>query len=258
MLTHGTTLAERFLAICSADALGGPNGGLVGALALVGLIGGALHCTPMCGPFVLAQGAHRGAARNSRLGRIAAAIVLPYHLGRVTTYAALGALSGGAGGALVAFSGFRWLAAALLLVAASLLIAQAMKSLGAPLPAPPRLAVALNRLAAPVTRRIGRANKKFSNAPASLRGYALGVLLGFLPCGLLYGALFAAASSGSLLAGAAIMAAFAAGTAPALGVLAATGHAAARRWPLALQRVSGVALALGAGLSAVFAVEWLG
>ncbi|MGD9538689.1 MAG: sulfite exporter TauE/SafE family protein [Alphaproteobacteria bacterium] len=258
MLAHGTTLAERFLAICSADALGGPNGGIVGALALAGLIGGALHCAPMCGPFVLAQSAQRGTARSGRFGRFVVSVALPYQLGRLTTYAALGALSGGVGGAVVALSGFRWLAAALLLVAAVLLIAQALKALGAPLPIPARMAVALNRFGAPLARRIGRANGKFSHAPPMLRGYALGVLLGFLPCGLLYGALFAAASSGSLLAGALIMAAFAAGTVPALSILAATGHAAARRWPLALQRISGVALALGAGLSAAFAVEWMG
>ncbi|MSO69820.1 MAG: hypothetical protein EXQ98_06025 [Alphaproteobacteria bacterium] len=32
-----------------------------GGLGLVGLIGGALHCAPMCGPFVLAQGSRRSA-----------------------------------------------------------------------------------------------------------------------------------------------------------------------------------------------------
>ena len=113
------------------------------------------------------------------------------------------------------------------------------------------------RLGLPLVRRIGAVNMRTAGLPALLRGYLLGVLLGFLPCGLLYGALFAAASSGSVIAGALIMAAFAGGTAPALGVLAATGHVAARRWPLALQRVSGLALVLGACASVAFAIDWM-
>lgn len=258
MLAHGSLLAERLLAICSADALNGAQGGLVGALALVGLIGGAVHCAPMCGPFVLAQGARRGRTTGGRVARIAAAAALPYHLGKATTYAALGALSGGLGGTVIALSGFRWIAAALLVGAALLLLSQAMKTLGVPLPIPLSIRRWTGRLSAPFVRRTGRVNARLSGAPASLRGYVLGLLLGFLPCGLLYGALFAAASSGSIIAGALIMAAFAAGTAPALGLLAATGHVAARRWPLALQRASGIALVLGAGISIAFALDWTG
>ena len=46
--------------------------------------------------------------------------------------------------------------------------------------------------------------------------YGLGVVLGFLPCGLLYGALAAAGGTGSAIDGALAMAAFAVGTVPAL------------------------------------------
>ena len=120
MLGHGSTLAERLVAICSTEAFDGSLGSLIGGLALVGLIGGALHCAPMCGPFVLAQGSQRGGIKGGRIARIAAAAALPYHLGRITTYASLGALSGGLGGAVVALSGFRSVAAALLVVAALL------------------------------------------------------------------------------------------------------------------------------------------
>jgi sulfite exporter TauE/SafE len=100
MLFHDATLAERWLAICSADGLDGSLGGLSGALALVGLIGGALHCAPMCGPFVLAQSV--GTRKGGPGARLSEVALLPYHLGRLTTYAALGALSGALGGATVA------------------------------------------------------------------------------------------------------------------------------------------------------------
>ena len=46
--------------------------------------------------------------------------------------------------------------------------------------------------------------------------YALGLVLGLLPCGLVYGALAAAAGTGGMLDGALAMAAFGAGTVPAL------------------------------------------
>ena len=53
-----------------------------------------------------------------------------------------------------------------------------------------------------------------SHGPASR--YALGLVLGLLPCGLLYGALAAAGGTASALGGATAMAAFALGTVPAL------------------------------------------
>jgi sulfite exporter TauE/SafE len=257
MFALEATWTERMLALCSIDALAGSHAALIGGLGLAGLIGGALHCAPMCGPFVLAQGTRRAETPASRLHAIAGALLIPYHLGRTTTYAALGALSGGLGGTVLALSGVRWVAAALLLIAALFLVSQAMKSLGAPVPLPPRLRYGLGRLSLPLMRRAGRLGARSDGGLPAWRGYVLGLVLGFLPCGLLYGALFAAAASGSLVAGALVMAAFAAGTAPALGLLAATGHVAARRWPGALHRVSGIALGLGAALSAAFAVEWL-
>ncbi len=57
------------------------------------------------------------------------------------------------------------------------------------------------------------------------------MLLSGLPCGLLYAAVAAAAATGSALAGAIAMAAFAAGTIPALAVVAVAGRAALRRRP---------------------------
>ncbi len=257
MFGHDLAIAERLLAMCSPDAVSGSHAALIGGLGLAGLIGGALHCAPMCGPFVLAQGSRRNVASLARSRAIADALLIPYHLGRTTTYAALGALSGGLGGTIVAVSEMRWIAAAFLMIAALCLVTQAMKSLGAPVPMPPRFRVGLARLTLPLIRRAGRVGATFGERAPLWRGYALGLVLGLLPCGLLYGALFAAAASGSLIGGALVMAAFAAGTAPALSLLALTGHAAARRWPRALHRVSGVALGFGAALSAAFAVEWL-
>ena len=257
MAAHGFTLAERLLAICSSDTALSAGAGLIGGLALVGLVGGAIHCSPMCGPFALAQATARPGDTAGRLGRFMHAVALPYHLGRLTTYAALGALSGAFGGAVIALSGFREIAAGLLIVAALILAAQAMRAFGHPLPLPAVFRTLSTRASQPVMRRMAPLARRLASQPAWLRGYGMGVLLGFLPCGLLYGALFAAASSGTLIAGALVMAAFAAGTAPALGVIAASGHIAQRRWPTALRRLSGATLALGAGISIAFAIDWM-
>ena len=74
---------------------GGPEGAAsVLGLFLAGLAGSPLHCAPMCGPFVLARAAGRlanvPAGRLCERQRLLSGALLPYHLGRIGTYAALG------------------------------------------------------------------------------------------------------------------------------------------------------------------------
>lgn len=194
---------------------------LVASLALAGMLGSFTHCAAMCGPFVLAQDA-TGEFGLRRLGQVAR---LPYHAGRATTYAALGAVAGGIGGQAASFPGFRWVSTILLLLAALLFFGQLV---AVPLPG------VLSGIAHGFGERIGRALSRVTGPllrPAGWgRGYALGVVLGFLPCGLLYGALTAAAGSGGAVTGAAAMAAFAAGTATALILIGFGATAITRRW----------------------------
>ncbi len=176
------------------------------ALFLAGLAGGAMHCVGMCGPFVLGQVmATADAAPMSGYGewrRLSGAALVPYHLGRATTYSLLGAIAGSATALFAATTGFAWASSLLLAVAALLLIAQAAGlAVGRTTP----WSSTLSRLAAPLSG---------SRHPAGR--YGLGVLLGFLPCGLLYAALAAAAGTGSAAQGALAMAGFALGTVPAL------------------------------------------
>ena len=90
--------------------------------------------------------------------------------------------------------------------------------------------------------------------PVGWRGYALGVVLGFLPCGLIYAALAAAAAAGDPLRGAAAMAAFALGTMPGLIGVGWAGAVFARRW----KRLAGVVapLALLASAILLLATAW--
>src|SRR5690606_34575209 len=66
-------------------------------------------------------------------------------------------------------------------------------------------------------------------ATTPLKAGALGVLWGWLPCGMVYGALLLALATGSVAKGAATMAAFALGTMPALVLVAFAARSVTRR-----------------------------
>jgi uncharacterized protein len=236
-----------------------PAGGLLLGLLLAGVAGSPMHCVPMCGGFVLGQVADRmaalPAARFCEWRRLRAGVLGPYHLGRLTTYAGLGALAGLGGAAAGRLVWFGWLSGLLLLLAAGIFLAHAVRRFSgragthrfarAPLPG-----AAWNLMLARITRNIDRTRWR--------GGYALGVALGFLPCGFLYAALAAAASSGSAMLGAAGMLAFGLGTAPALIVLGVAGQAAGRHWQRAIAAAAPIIMVLNAGLLVALAVRHLG
>jgi sulfite exporter TauE/SafE len=177
----------------------------------------------MCGPFVLLLAPTGGA--GGLAGRVGAAAVLPYQLGRVTIYATLGAAVGGLGGLVAEVTQFHWLLSAALLVAAGLFLTRGLRLLVPGLVPQlglrwrPTWSAGFRTLAGPLQR-----------APQRLRRYGLGLATGFLPCGFLYAALAAAAGAGGALAGGAAMAAFALGTVPSLVAVGLLGGAAAVHW----------------------------
>ena len=73
-------------------------------------------------------------------------------------------------------------------------------------------------------------------------------MLGFIPCGLLYGAVAAAAASGSPAAGAFGMAAFAVGTVPSLLAVGLAGHVAGRNFRGVVARVAPLIMVANAGV----------
>ncbi|MDO9711296.1 urease accessory protein UreH domain-containing protein [Paracraurococcus lichenis] len=242
------------LADCLHDlAALGPGGlpALLGTLFLAGLAGGVTHCATMCAPFVLAQAATGLGAGGGRLRRLAGAALVPYQAGRMLGYGALGALAGGAAGAVSHLGGLRWLLAGLLALAALVMLGQASRRFGAALP---RLGLPAPRLPAAIERRIGA----LLAAPTGWRGLLLGLLLSALPCGLLYGALAGAAASGSALAGALAMMAFVLGTVPALTGVALLGRLFGRRQGPRLRLAGGALFALNAVVLLVMAARNLG
>ena len=218
------------------------DGGLLLGLLMTGLIGGATHCAGMCGPFVLSQVTARlearPASRMREWHRLAGAALLPYHLGRATTYGGLGAAAAGLAGGLVDGAGWRWLPPTLLVAAALFMLGMAA----------PRLRSVAGAGGLWWAGGIGRLARPLFAAPTGWRGWLLGVALGFIPCGLVYGALAAAAAPGDPLTGAFGMAAFTLGTTPGLLGVGLVGHLAGRRGRGFLPRHAPLLLVLNAGV----------
>jgi len=156
---------------------------LVSGAFLSGLVGSP-HCVGMCGPFVASCSSVKGGQAS-------------WHLGRLTTYATLGAMAGASGAAM---PGPPWLASA---VAAVLTVGFAAVLAGLA-PAP--------KVQLPLVMQIS-ATLRRADRPSRL---LLGMVSGLMPCGLVWSALALAVSGGSALAGAAAMVAFGLGTVPVL------------------------------------------
>lgn len=188
-----------------------PRGALLGGMFAAGLAGSALHCAPMCGAFVLGQVSDRmarlPASQFCEWRRLSAGALLPYHAGRIVTYAALGAAAGLSGDVLARAPLLRGSSAALLALAACVLLLQGFGVGGA------------------WSRGLGQAARRIGAG-----GFGLGLVLGLLPCGMIYGALLAAAGSGDPVIGGAAMAAFGLGTMPALILVGIAGQAAGHRF----------------------------
>ena len=218
-------------AICHAAV--SSHGDVLAGLFVAGLVGSAGHCAGMCGPFVLTQvGARLEAVPASAMGewhRLVGAALVPYHLGRATTYMILGACVAGAVGHLAGGGTvFTGLAAAALGLAALLMLGVAF----------PRLVPSVGGVPAVWIGAVTGLARPLFDRPLGWRGMVLGMVLGFIPCGLLYAALAASAAMGSALGGALGMAAFTAGTVPMLVAIGVAGHVASGVWRGAASRLA--------------------
>jgi uncharacterized protein len=248
-LGHRTPMLESLQwlgAICTSDTA--LKGGLMFGLFAAGAAGSIVHCGPMCGAFVLGQVSDRMVRLPSQhlceRRRISNGLLVPYHLGRLTTYATLGALAAGSAALLGPPAWFARVSAILLATAALLFLTHALGRLwpSIRIDRAPRF---WGRLIRTVTTRIPR-----GSAPGE---FLFGLTLGFLPCGFLYAAIAAAAAAGPVL-GAAAMVAFGLGTAPVLMVIGIAGQAAGRRWSRGVAVAAPAMMVLNAAL--LLALAW--
>ena len=168
------------------------------SLFSLGFIGGFSHCTSMCGPFVLTQVGNRLAKTSidnfSTLTKLKHFALLPYHLGRITTYSIIGFFSSLLSQNISDLLGFK-IISSLLLIGAILFFINVFFGYKFNLKFLPKKSL-----------KISGFFKDFMSFlfkdPQGLKGYILGLILGFIPCGLLYGAFLLAAANKSAIAAA--------------------------------------------------------
>lgn len=206
--------------------------GLLSAL-LVGFFGG-VHCVGMCGGIVGAL--TLGLPENVR-NRPAGAwpFHIAYNIGRIGSYTLAGALAGGLGAGLLQLTELHQ-AQQVLQVFAALFMA----ALGLYLGGWWQGLRHVEQLGGTLWRRIEPLGRGLLPVATPARAFLLGLLWGWLPCGLVYSVLIWALSAGSAMQGAQLMFAFGLGTLPNLllmGVLAAKlGSFVRQTWP---RRVAG-------------------
>ena len=209
-------------------------GGLLMGLA------SSLHCAGMCGAIasslLMTFDPDAGPAARLRTHFTAQS-------GRMLVYALGGAILGGAGAAFygafdheAAYLALRW-AAAVALGWIGLSVAGFAPSLAG-----------IDRLTSPITLRLDQMR---GHAGATGGGaFVSGLIWGFLPCGMVYGALFYAMLSGSALGGAEVMAGFALGTLPSVTAVA-LGLSSFRR----LGDIKGARVGVGLAIMALAALS---
>jgi sulfite exporter TauE/SafE len=178
-----------------------------------GLLGSA-HCLAMCGGIATALG---GATRERRWWQ-----PLLYNCGRTASYAVAGAVAGAVGASVGFAPGVtHWGEILRLGTALAVVIIGLDISLGTSVRT--RWLRAPERWGALLWRRVLPARQLSWPSSAALRAALAGAVWGWLPCGLVYSVLFAAALAGGALSGAATMLAFGVGTLPAMTGLSFVG-----------------------------------
>jgi sulfite exporter TauE/SafE len=178
---------------------------LIAALS-AGLLGG-VHCVGMCGGIVGALSlAMPGQKQGGKL-----AILLSYNLGRITSYTIAGAIVGGIGQLSFGVMRMESLQLVLAVVAGVMMIL-----MGLYLGGWSGFLRHIENAGGVIWRRIEPFGRKLLPVRNPGQGVLLGLLWGWLPCGLVYSMLIWALGSGGAVDGALIMLAFGIGTLPNL------------------------------------------
>lgn len=202
---------------------------------LIGLLG-SIHCVGMCGGFVFAI------AQNSTHRIHFLQKQLAYYFGKTITYTLLGGLVGALGYALsTLFTRFQ-IVLSVSLGFVLVFIGLGMLGILKKYQFPPLLRP-WKKISSMMGRLLGKGSR---SAP-----FALGLVNGLLPCGLVYAALVLAAASGTFSQGMLIMAVFGLSTIPALFATAIAGVFMKPAWRQQIHIVSGVIL-IGLGLLTVY------
>jgi sulfite exporter TauE/SafE len=165
----------------------------------VGLLG-SFHCIGMCGPIAIALPIPNSSNLSFVTGR------LLYNLGRVVAYSFLGAVFGLLGSRLI-ISGFQQGVSIVLGVAIVIAVL---------IPPNYKAKISQHKLVQKITLPLKSGISDLFKRGTFSAMFLIGILNGFLPCGLVYVALAGAIASGDAISGSAVMILFGLGTVPTM------------------------------------------
>lgn len=181
----------------------------VGAAFLLGLAASG-HCLVMCGGITAALG--MVTAKDAQ-GRTRPALLLTYQLGRIFSYSLAGLLLAGLFGGLVSLLDIEAVRRTLRVVSALALLLGALVAFG-------RLRDPGSGIGRGLWLKIAPLGRRLLPVKTLPRGFAFGMVWGWMPCGFVYSVLLIATLQLDAMQGALTMAAFGLGTVPALFIAA--------------------------------------
>jgi sulfite exporter TauE/SafE len=162
------------------------------SLFSLGFFGGFSHCVGMCGPFVLTQVGNRlqkiPLENFSQLTRLKNSALLPYHFGRITTYSMIGFCCSFLGKKISDSTNFKIFSATILTISALFFLQLFFEKNFFKLPFKSKTLKNLTLFNDVFSKKISAKISFLFQDPQGFKGYFLGLVLGFIPCGLLYGA----------------------------------------------------------------------
>lgn len=206
-----------------------------------GLLGGFGHCMGMCGPVVAAYALNPN--RKSYLPQ------LLYNLGRITTYSIIGGVMGLTGSFVGVINPVENFQHIIMAVVGVLMVIMGLV-VGGWIP----LRMGNNKVGC--TSAVGRMVKFVTETGSAGAFFPMGLILGFIPCGLSYTAFIAAAGAGvdagsraeGFLTGMSMLFLFGLGTLPALLLLGGILSVVGQNTRLKLYRASAITMVLAGAL----------
>jgi len=176
---------------------------------VVGFLGG-VHCVGMCGGVVSALTFGLPKESRSRIGAMLP-FQFSYNMGRISSYVLAGALMGGLGFLFAQVMPVYYAQKTLFLLAGLFMIAMGLYLAGWWFGL-----TWLEKAGGRVWEKLEPLGKRLMPVRTSKQAFVLGLVWGWIPCGLVYSALVWSVSAGGVLEGAAMMLAFGLGTLPNL------------------------------------------